>query len=284
VHAGGEGPATRHGFFDATTDPDKIAWWWQRDPERNVAIATGLPGPDVLDVDVRADGNGFAALGRIRRGGLLDGADAYVRTPSGGLHAYFAGPDQGNGRLPAHHLDFRSLGGYIVAPPSLVHGKRYELIRHREGRLESGLGGLDWVAVTRLLDAQPERALLSAAGARSADPSHLAGWVARLAEGNRNDGLFWAASRALESGFTDLADLAEAARKTGLDEREIARTLASAQRRADRSFGPEPPGWGRSEPGSRLPQPQPQPQAPTRGSPARSDPSLPQHESEAEVS
>jgi hypothetical protein len=293
-------PATKHGFLDATTDPDKIAWWWQRDPQRNVAIATGLPGPDVLDVDVRADGNGFAALGRLRREGLLDGASAYVRTPSDGLHVYFTGSDQGNGRLPAHHLDFRSLGGYIVAPPSQVHCKHYELIRHREGWLDQGQladgrlaegrlaggrlagrrGGLDWTGVSRLLDPRPERSVSRAGGAWPTDPGRLAGWVARLAEGNRNDGLFWAASRALESGVTDLDDLAEAARKTGLDEREIARTLASAQRRADRSFGAAPPGGGRPEPASRLPQPR----APVGGGSARTEPSLPQREPEAEVS
>jgi len=44
-------PATRHGFLDATTDPDQIRAWWRRDPAANLAIATGLPGPDVLDVD-----------------------------------------------------------------------------------------------------------------------------------------------------------------------------------------------------------------------------------------
>jgi Bifunctional DNA primase/polymerase, N-terminal len=268
-------PATRHGFLDATTDPDKIAWWWRRDPERNVAIATGRPGPDVLDIDVRADGDGFAALGRLRREGLLDGAAAYVRTPSGGLHAYFTGSEQGNGRLPAHHLDFRSLGGYIVAPPSAVGGRRYELVRRHEGRLEQGQGGLDWAAVRRLLDPQPQRSL-PGAGAGPTHPNRMAAWVARLPEGNRNDGLFWAASRALESGVVDLAELAEAARKTGLAEHEIARTLASAQRRAEASghtfpgvFGPrhadrqarsdtptadrpEPAAAERHEPESRL--------------------------------
>jgi hypothetical protein len=243
-------PATRHGFLDATTDTDKIAWWWRRDRERNVAIATGRPGPDVLDVDVRADGNGFAGLGRLRREGLLDGADAYVRTPSGGVHVYFAGFEQGNGRLPAHHLDFRSLGGYIVAPPSQVHGKRFELVSRREGRLEQGnlaggrpaegQGGLDWAAVRRLLDPQPQRSL-PWAGTGATDPSRLAEWVARLPEGNRNDGLFWAASRALDSGVTDLAELAEAARMTGLDAREIARTLASARKHADHPVRPVRP-------------------------------------------
>ena len=64
--------------------------------------------------------------------------------------------------------------------------------------------------------------------------------MAHQQEGNRNDGLFWAANRALEAGLTDLDELAEAARRTGLDEREIARTLASARRHADCPFDTEP--------------------------------------------
>jgi hypothetical protein len=227
-------PATRHGFLEATTDPDQISWWWSRNPERNVAIATGCPGPDVLDVDVREDGSGFAAFNRLRREGLLDGASAYVRTPSGGLHAYFTGSEQGNGRLPRHHLDFRARGGYILAPPSQVGGKSYQLLKYQEGN-----AGLDWAKVTRLLDPQPQHRL-DRATERPADASRLAGWVARLPEGNRNDGLFWAANRTLDAGLTDLGELAEAARQAGLEDREIARTLASARRHANRPFEMDP--------------------------------------------
>jgi hypothetical protein len=237
-------PATRHGLLDASTDPDKITWWWSRNPERNVAIATGTPGPDVLDVDVRKDGSGFAAFNRLRHESVLDGASAYVRTPSGGLHAYFAGTEQGNGRLPGHHLDFRSRGGYIVAPPSQVGGRPYELLRHQHGQAT-----LDWAAVTRLLDPQPQHRP-DRSTERPADTSRLAGWVARLPEGNRNDGLFWAANRALDAGLTDLGELAEAAREAGLEEREIARTLASARRRADRPFDAESPARRTPEPAS----------------------------------
>jgi hypothetical protein len=235
-------PATRHGLLDATTDPDKITWWWSRNPERNLAIATGSPGPDVLDVDVRKDGSGFAAFNRLCREGLIEGASAYVRTPSGGLHAYFTGTEQANGRLPGHHLDFRSRGGYIVAPPSQVGGRPYQLLRYQEGQAR-----LDWAKVTRLLDPQPQHGHRRSTE-RPADASRLAGWVARLPEGNRNDGLFWAANRALESGLTDLGELAEAARKTGLEEREIARTLASARHRADRPFDVELPPRATPEP------------------------------------
>ena len=106
-------PATRHGVRDATTDPGQITAWFGRHPDWNLAIATGAPGPDVLDVDQHGDaGNGYAAFRQLRTAGLLNGARAYVRTPSGGLHAYFHGSDQRNGHLaaglgpcwPAHDL------------------------------------------------------------------------------------------------------------------------------------------------------------------------------------
>jgi hypothetical protein len=242
---GEKAPATQHGFLDATADPDKITWWWSRNPDRNVAIATGAPGPDVLDVDVHEQGSGFAAFNRLHREGLLDGASAYIRTPSGGLHAYFTGSEQGNGRLSHHHLDFRSKGGYVVAPPSHVNGRRYELIKRTDGR-----GGLSWDAVTRLLEPEPQQRPRQSCD-RSTDAHWLAEWMAHQQEGNRNHGLFWAANRTLEAGLTNLDELADAARGTGLDEREIARTLASARRHADRPAGPEPLTRGTPEPGRR---------------------------------
>src|SRR5262249_7824984 len=154
-----------------------------------------------------------------------DSASAYIRTPSGGLHAYFTGSQQGNGRLPRHHLDFRSQGGYVVTPPSHVGGRLYELIKRAEGH-----GTLDWAAVTRLLEPEPQHRP-QPPGAGAPDAPRLAEGRARQPEATRNDSLFWAANRALEAGLTDLDELADAARHAGLDEREIARTLASARRR-----------------------------------------------------
>ena len=137
-------PATQHGFRDATTDEQQITEWFGRGFTWNLAIATGAPGPDVLDVDQHGEaGNGYPAFARLERAGLVDGAAAYVRTPAGGMHAYFTGTDQHNGRLPSHHLDFRSQGGYILAPPSQVDGNPYRLIKKLGGH-----GGLDWAAVT----------------------------------------------------------------------------------------------------------------------------------------
>ena len=138
--AGQKTPATAHGYRDATTDPDQITAWFTRNPHQNLAIATGAPGPDVLDVDDHGPaGNGYPALAKLSRAGLLDSAAAYVRTPNGGLHAYFTGSAQRNGHLPAHHLDFRSRGGYVLAPPSQIDGKPYHLIRTLNAD-----GALDW--------------------------------------------------------------------------------------------------------------------------------------------
>src|SRR6266568_8600113 len=70
---GSKEPATRHGFRDATTDPNQIRQWWQTLPRANLAIATGSPGPDVLDVDRHGSpGNGFAAYNKLKSAGLLD--------------------------------------------------------------------------------------------------------------------------------------------------------------------------------------------------------------------
>lgn len=218
-------PDTPNGFKNSSTDPAVIRRWWQARPDRNVAIATGAPGPDVLDVDVKLDGSGFAAFNRLKRGGMLAGARALVRTPSGGLHVYYVGTSQPSGRLVRDFLDFKAAGGYVLAPPSVVGGKPYELLDHRGG----ADGRLDWAAVRHLLDPpQPPRR-----PGRGAGSGALVAWVAALAEGNRNDGLFWAACRMAEadSPSGDLEQLVAAAVQAGLTEGEARRTIASATRK-----------------------------------------------------
>jgi hypothetical protein len=220
-------PATRHGYRDATTDQQQITEWFGRHPDLNLAVATGAPGPDVLDVDQHGHkGNGFAALARLRAAGLLDGATASVRSPGGGLHIYFHGSGQNSGHLPGHHLDFLSAGGYVLAPPSQVGGRCYELLYTLDGR-----GGLNWQAAVRLLEPERQHQRPASRQLHEHGLSRLARWVAAQPEGNRNAGLFWAANRALEADpATDLSPLAAAARQAGLSEPEITRTLDSARR------------------------------------------------------
>ena len=205
-------PATTHGYRDASTDPGQITYWFTRSPRSNLAIATGAPGPDVLDIDQHGpDGDGFAALIRLRDAKLLDGAAAYVRTPSGGMHAYFTGTRQHCGHLPAHHIDFLAAGGYVLAPPSAVGGRPYRILWEPDGR-----GDLNWDTATRLLQPEPRHQQHRQPQAAGRDLSGLARWVATQPEGNRNAGLFWAANRALETDpGADLSLLADAARQAG---------------------------------------------------------------------
>lgn len=217
-----------HGVKDASTCPDRITSWWSRSPLANVAIATGDPGPDVVDFDVTAGKPGRITYLQLLAAGLLEGAHLVVATPSGGRHLHYAGTEQGNGAIPRHGVDFRGRGGYVLAPPSVVNGKPYTVV---ETVPQTGVL-VDFGAVRRVLDPpRPATALpLRGQGNHDALIRHVAG----LTEGNRNGGLFWAACRAVDAGADGgvFRALVDAAVTVGLTEREARRTVESAQRRS----------------------------------------------------
>jgi hypothetical protein len=149
----GKIPATPHGFLDATTDESRIREWWRRNPTWNIGLATGWPGPDVVDVDRHsADRNGFAAWNTAKREGLVQRPFAIVATPLGGIHAYFRGSDQ-RSAATSGHVDFRSQGGYVVAPHSTVAGKPYVVV-HQDPQSTTRV---DFGAVRQLIEPQRER-------------------------------------------------------------------------------------------------------------------------------
>lgn len=232
---GEKNPLTTHGFHDATTDLRQVRSWWRRTPEANIGLATSH-GVDVLDVDVHAIGTGFPLLRTLHRTGQIGGWGQAVRSPSGGLHLYYptdAGREQRSWSRGRAHLDFRGLGGYIIAPPSTVFtgrgARRYEVIA--QGRAPAPI---DADAIRELLTPPAAPASTSTPTVRGeASAERLAGWVAGLSEGNRNAGLFWAACRLAEAGLTENETrmvLEPAAVTTRLDPREIAATIRSAHR------------------------------------------------------
>ena len=221
-------PLTRHGVDDATTDLATVQRYWDRHPEANVAIATGCAGPVVLDVDVAHGRPGYASLNEAIRAGLVPQPMMTIRTPSGGLHLYYpAAPGQRNGSLPDRGLDWRAERGYVLAPPSAVHGRPYVLVSR-----QANLNTIDFLRLRDHFQPPILRPMWPArAGQR--DTSGLAGWVARLQPGNRNSGLWWAAWRAAQAGDqAAIEQIALAAASTGLGPAEIDRTITSARRTA----------------------------------------------------
>lgn len=236
----GKQPLTRRGFLDASTDPGRVAEWWGRWPEANIAMPTGTPsGIVVVDVDVHASGSGFDAFERARSAGLVDGWAWMVRTPSGGLHVCYPskpGVDQRCWQVPSQHVDCRGDGGYVVLPPSratLPSGAvaEYRVVSITDRRPSP----IDTTALRRFLEPPrpaPASWPLPPATANSS-PDRLAAWVASRPEGARNQGLFWAACRMVEAGHNfdaSLAVLGDAARSAGLTEREAETAIRSAYR------------------------------------------------------
>ena len=235
-------PLVRRGFHDASSDPHRVAAWWSRWPSANIGIPTGAAsGVEVVDVDVHQAGTGFPAFRAAHRDGHAAGWAALVRTPSGGLHAYYPadpGRVQSSWQAAHAHVDFRGDGGYIVAPPSQVlrpSGVRapYRLI------VTSGNTPrpVDAARLREFLDPRTptpiDRAHSARVGGRGSDAKVLAGWVAGRGEGERNRGLFWAACRLAEAGTppdATLEALGPAAKHAGLGSREIMATIRSAYR------------------------------------------------------
>ena len=240
---GGKQPLTPNGFHDATSSVATVRHWWQRDPDANIGLPTGsATGVLVVDVDVHSAGSGYGAFERARSAGLADGWGCLVRTPSGGLHAYYPTmpeAEQRSWQVPSAHIDFRGDGGYVIAPPSRssLNGLApYEVIAVATHAPHP----VDALRLRQFLDPPrpvPPRASLPRVGIRH---DTLATWVASRPEGGRNGGLFWAACRMVEQGHgyhETLAVLGAAAQKAGLRGREVETTIQSAYRTASRTSG-----------------------------------------------
>lgn len=239
VAADSKRPLTMHGFRDATTRGRQVEEWWSLMPSSNVGIPTGVAsGVVVVDVDVHGSVSGYPAFNRARRAGLVDGWEILVRSPSGGMHAYFPADDAQSHRswqAARAGIDFRGDGGYIIVPPSrrVINGHPAAYIVSTANPGPSAL--LDSEGLREFLDPNPGvrvRTFASAAD-RGVDVGRLANWVARRPEGERNHGLFWAACKLAERDVASgvaLEALAHAGTQVGLSEREIMMTVRSAYR------------------------------------------------------
>lgn len=227
----GKHPRLRHGLTEASLDPRRIEMWWARWPEANVGLRTGV-AMDVADVDSAAGWHGLRHL----LGGALPGGPQ-VRTGGGGWHFWFRTLGYGNrvGLLPG--VDWRGVGGYVLAPPS----------RHAAGTtyywvVRPGAEAPPGPPVLRDLIAGPEPPVPRGFAEPIVHPERYAavaleaesGRVARAPVGTRNDTLNRAAfalGRLVGAGLLDAGtvtrELLAAARWAGLGRTETTRTIRS---------------------------------------------------------
>ncbi|MGZ1489473.1 bifunctional DNA primase/polymerase [Brevibacterium sediminis] len=264
----GKQPITRHGFHDATTDLGQVEAWWRRFPAANIGMPTGrASGVAVVDVDVHG-ANGYDAIRRARRAGLVSGWETMVRSPSGGLHIYYPASEgvQPSWQAGNAGVDFRGDRGYIIVPPSRrpIDG---ESVLYRPTSFAPTDG--------RAVDAQRLREFLTPPrprrkpvpqrhGAAPVDAQRMVSWLGGQST-DRNLKLFWAACRLAEGNVpeTEALDAFASVEQPDFGEREITRTIQSAYRtigtgpntptetasrrpaqRAEPARSPEPSGRG----------------------------------------
>jgi Bifunctional DNA primase/polymerase, N-terminal len=145
----GKRPLTEHGFKDASTDADVIREWWsvERWCDANIGIPTGVAF-DVLDVD------SAGALAELALHGDL-GFTPIVRTGRG-VQFLFEPTGLGNRAGVIPEVDWRGIGGYVIAVPSL-HASGVEYAWEHEGSI-SPPPVPDWLRALLVPNGHAERA------------------------------------------------------------------------------------------------------------------------------
>lgn len=140
-------PAVADWDAASSADADRVRRWWRIRPTALVGIDLRKAGLLAIDADRHGgpDGVGkFADLLEHHRADLSN--NPIVRTPTGGVHVYFAqtpGDTLGNrrGRLPAG-IDVRGAGGYVIAPGCVLpDGRAYVIPRRRRDLVVAYVAG-----------------------------------------------------------------------------------------------------------------------------------------------
>ena len=105
---------------------DEVREWFKKWPEMNLARINGKLS-DVFTIDI--DGSEGRATFTELLAKLLPPTRTVI-TPHGGVHCEFRFDNRlqtGNRRLP--FIDFKSEGGYVIIPPSIIGSKPYRVAR-----------------------------------------------------------------------------------------------------------------------------------------------------------
>jgi Bifunctional DNA primase/polymerase, N-terminal len=227
-------PATRHGFRDATTDPEQVSDYWQRHPHASIGIRP-LYGVFVVDVDPRNGGDRELRKLIRFRGPLPETWTA--ATGSDGLHYWFTVEEVDEIRSHlCNGVDIKHGGtGFVVAPPSVhPNGKQYQWLIPPDG---DPAPAPTWLRLAIQKPRPVERygytlGGISDGGSGEYSLDCLVARISAAPEGHRNRTLYGAAKDALRQGDLDMYEpfLVAAALGTGLTQSEVDATLRSVRR------------------------------------------------------
>lgn len=172
----GKHPATRSGFYDASTSLQQVSLWFNTDHTvRNLAIATGQP-IIAIDVDPRHGGIDTLNAWESWTNGIELPVTRTTRTGSNGLHLMYTVPE--GVRIPSRNsilpgIDVKGVNGYIVTAPSRhISGHNYFIENIDQDFAPASAGLITW-----LLELTHRRRPSSSRGIHNAhrDNNHIAG-------------------------------------------------------------------------------------------------------------
>lgn len=139
-------PYTDHGFKESSIDPEVIKAWWEKWPEANIGIETGVKsGIVVLDVDER--NGGIESMKKViaEEGKLEHTIKAF--TANKGYHFYYKHQfDIKTTPGIRKGVDIKSDGGYVIAPPSKLDDKKRYIWCENKGPDKELIDAPGWMA------------------------------------------------------------------------------------------------------------------------------------------
>ncbi|MBV2357812.1 bifunctional DNA primase/polymerase [Streptomyces sp. J2-1] len=234
-----------HGIHDASNDPDRIRAMF--DVARHATgygIACGRPPHHLIGLDLDRK-NGVDGVWELRKlaasHGIAVPRTVIIATPSGGYHAWWAGPEDVKvpnraGQL-APGVDVRGSGGYLVGPGSRSTTGLYTLASDPEEVVVQPVPA----QLLALMTADKERPRPAKKFTGKATGGRTLVGLVRVVldapQGQRNTRLYWAACKAFEHAGAGLFPvdsahdaLAQAAAAVALPDNEAAATIGSARR------------------------------------------------------
>lgn len=197
-----------------TNQPDKVNWWWLRNPDYNIGIATEKFGKDgkesllVIDVDCKGSTDGRPIADNLIAEGVLEGSTFRQNTPSGGAHFVYRREGHLRARYKAFGPGIDVLSGrrYFLGAGSTLPGGTYTYVGGDllcvPPRLTEECAGSN-VTISESKESQISSELIDLSAAKERAKKIIETQLIGVSsEGSRNSTLYLMANRLKDTGLS----------------------------------------------------------------------------------